>query len=118
MAMMNLFPRAELHKGVGRVQLLMPGASLDPARGGSICIDFDLRPTDKDTFSFKHQTWYTKSAGIEVAGRASTWGCCAARYDFTADIANLSYTQNHQPEHGERVLDGRVLQHGKRPANG
>jgi hypothetical protein len=58
---------------------------------------FDLRPTDKDSFSIKHQTWYTHSAGIEVAGRASTWGVLPARYDFSTDMGNLSYTRIISP---------------------
>ncbi len=94
-AMMNLFPVPNAQGSAG-YNFIIQEASLDHPRRQHL-YRFDLRPTDKDSFSIKHQTWYTKSAGIEVAGRASTWGVLPARYDFTMDIANLSYTRIISP---------------------
>ena len=55
----------------------------------------DLRPTEKDTFSVKVQTWFTHSEGFQVVGRsiASAWGLMRHRYDFTADQGTVNYTR-------------------------
>jgi hypothetical protein len=60
---------------------------------------FDLRPTDKDTFSIKHSTWYTKVHGIEPATTApgSNWGLYSQEYDFTADTGGFGYTRIISP---------------------
>jgi hypothetical protein len=57
----------------------------------------DVRPTDKDSISIKYQNWYTKSAGIEVAGASSRWGLVDTRYDFTADQGTIHYTRIISP---------------------
>ena len=53
----------------------------------------DYRPSDKDTFSVKGQTWFTKSVGVNVAGASARWGLVRQRYDFTADQAKFDYTR-------------------------
>ena len=57
----------------------------------------DWRFSEKDSLSFKYQTWYTKSVGWEVAGRSSPWGLVRQRYDFTADQAKFDYTRIINP---------------------
>jgi hypothetical protein len=54
---------------------------------------FDFRPGDRDTLSFKGQTWYTKSVGYNVAGASARWGLVRQRYDFTADQGKIDYTR-------------------------
>jgi Carboxypeptidase regulatory-like domain len=56
---------------------------------------FDYRPTIKDTISFKGQTWFTKSAGLNVSGVPSNarWGLLRQRYDFDSQQAKADYTR-------------------------
>lgn len=53
----------------------------------------DYRPTPRDTFSVKGQTWYTKSVGYNVSAASSRWHLIRQRYDFTADQAKADYTK-------------------------
>jgi hypothetical protein len=67
-------------------------ASIDHPRRQHL-FKVDVRPSDKNTISFKYQTWYTKSVGWEVAARSSPWGLVRQRYDFTADQGKVEYTR-------------------------
>src|ERR1051326_8721401 len=58
---------------------------------------YDLRPTDKDTFSIKQQTWFTKVVGWEVGGGSSKWGLVRQRYDFTTDQGKVEWTHVFTP---------------------
>jgi hypothetical protein len=53
----------------------------------------DYRPTIKDTISFKAQTWFTRSVGVNVAGASARWGLVRQRYDFDADQGKIDYTR-------------------------
>ncbi|HUK15484.1 MAG TPA: carboxypeptidase-like regulatory domain-containing protein [Bryobacteraceae bacterium] len=56
-------------------------------------IRVDYRPTDKDVFSVKYQTWTTAESGIQAAGSASKWGLVPQQYDFWAPQAKVEYTK-------------------------
>ena len=58
---------------------------------------FDLRPTSKDSFTVKHQTWYTKMNGYNVPAVPSNWGLAAALYDYTSDVGNVGWTRIISP---------------------
>ncbi|HZO57978.1 MAG TPA: hypothetical protein VFB63_35040, partial [Bryobacteraceae bacterium] len=78
--------------GLGGCNFVVQQPSLDKPRRQHL-LRVDVRPTDKDTFSIKYQNWFTKSAGIEVAGSSSRWGLLDQRYDFTADQGTIHYTR-------------------------
>jgi hypothetical protein len=90
-AMMNIFPTPNAQGQVG-YNFYIQEKSLDHPKRQQV-YRFDLRPTDNDTISIKHSTWMNNSRGIEVAGRASTWGLARQIYDFATDTANVSYTK-------------------------
>jgi hypothetical protein len=94
-AMMNILPTPNA-QGAAGYNFITQEPSLDHPRRQHL-YRFDLRPTNKDSFSIKHQTWYTKSAGIGVAAGASNWGLVPLHYDFTADIGNVAYTRIISP---------------------
>ena len=95
-ALMNILPLPNGCGGQAGCNFIIQHPSLDKPRRQHL-YRFDVRPTAKDTFSIKGQTWYTKSAGVEVAGRSSTWGLVQQRYDFTADQGTLNYTRVFSP---------------------
>jgi hypothetical protein len=104
-AMMNLFPLPNGCGGTAGCNFVVQHPSIDKPRRQHL-FRIDYRPTDKDTFSFKGQTWYTKSAGVEVAGRSATWGLVEQRYDFTADQATLHWTRIISPNIVNEFMTG------------
>jgi hypothetical protein len=94
-AIMNILPDPNVSGGTGFNFLIQETDFQHPRRQHLFRID--VRPTDKDTISFKGQTWFTKSVGYEVAGGPSEWGLVRQRYDFTADQATLHYTRIVNP---------------------
>jgi hypothetical protein len=94
-ALMNIFPLPNVSGTVG-YNYLTQEASIDHPRRAQL-MRFDIRPTEKDTFSVKYQNWFTKSVGWEVAGRSSPWGLVRQRYDFTADQGKLDWTRVWTP---------------------
>ena len=97
-ALMNILPLPNDPSCGGRsgCNFVIQHPSLDKPRRQHL-LRTDVRPTDKDTFSIKYQNWFTKSVGVEVAGRSATWGLVEQRYDFTADQGTLHYTRIFSP---------------------
>jgi hypothetical protein len=74
-ALMNLLPLPNDPSCGGRgggCNFVIQHPSLDKPRRQHL-FRIDVRPTDKDAISFKGQTWFTKSGGVEVAGASSRW---------------------------------------------
>ncbi len=93
-AMMNLLPLPNAN-GQGYNYLTQEPSIPNPRRQHLGRVDY--RPGDKDNFSVKYQTWYTKSSGYNVAGASARWGLVRQRYDFTADQGKLEYTRIINP---------------------
>jgi hypothetical protein len=64
-----------------------------PSPRRSQVLRMDYRPTAKDTFSVKAQSWFTKSVGLNAAGVPTNgrWGLYRQRYDFDADQGKIDY---------------------------
>jgi hypothetical protein len=93
-ALMNIFPLPNVT--ASGYNYLTQEPSIDHPRRAQL-MRYDIRPTEKDTFSIKYQNWFTKSSGWEVAGRSSPWGLVRQRYDFTADQGKVDWTRVWSP---------------------
>jgi hypothetical protein len=89
-ALLNLLPMPNA-EGVGFNYVYQEPSIPHPRRQHLIRVDY--RPNDKDSFSAKGQTWFTKSEGYGVAAGAHPRGLFAQRYDFTAEQFKLDYTR-------------------------
>jgi hypothetical protein len=94
-AFLNLFPAPNTF-GVNGYNYVTQEPSIDHPRRQHL-FRGDYRPTDKDSFSVKYQTFYTKSVGINVAGASARWGLVRQRYDFFVDQGNIDYTRIINP---------------------
>jgi hypothetical protein len=90
LALLNMLPMPNA-TGSGYNDLTQEESIPHPRRQHLFRVDY--RPSTQDTFSFKGQTWYTKSVGYNVAGASARWGLVRQRYDFTADQGKLDYTR-------------------------
>lgn len=90
LAFMNMLPLPNA-AGSGYNFLVQEASIPHPRRQNLLRIDY--RPTIKDNLSVKGQTWFTKSAGVNVAGASARWGLVRQRYDFTSDQAKIDYTR-------------------------
>jgi hypothetical protein len=92
LALLNLLPMPNA-SGPGYNYVYQEPSIPHPRRNHLTRIDF--RPTSSDTLSVKYQTWFTKSAGINVSGTpdSARWPLVRRRYDFTADQGKIDYTK-------------------------
>jgi Carboxypeptidase regulatory-like domain/TonB dependent receptor len=90
LAFLNMIPLPNA-AGSGYNMLTQEDSIPQPRRQHLLRVDY--RPTPRDTFSVKGQTWYTKSVGYNVSAASSRWHLIRQRYDFTADQAKVDYTK-------------------------
>jgi hypothetical protein len=105
-AILGIFPNPNT-QGVGYNFIVQHPSTQHPRRQHLFRIDF--RPSDKDTISFKGQTWKNTQSGFESPGSntaAARWGLVDARYDFTTDMATASYTRVISPRVVNELLVG------------
>jgi hypothetical protein len=85
-AMLNLFPlpnftNRAISGGNFNYQFQ---ESIDQPRNQHL-FKIDLKPTDKDSLSFRGSTWYADSLGYAVAAGSSNWGLVRQHYTYTDD---------------------------------
>jgi len=92
LAFLNLLPLPNT-EGSGYNYVYQEDSIPSPRRSQVVRVDY--RPTIKDTISVKGQTWFTKSAGLNVSGVPSNarWGLLRQRYDFDSQQGKADYTR-------------------------
>jgi hypothetical protein len=89
-AFMNILPMPNT-QGSGYNYQYQEASIPSPRRSQVLRLDY--RPTSRDTISFKAQSWFTKSVGLNAAGVPTNgrWGLYRQRYDFDADQGKIDY---------------------------
>jgi hypothetical protein len=106
-AILNIFPEPNIAGQAGYNFIVQHPSTNHPRRQHLFRIDY--RPTDKDTVSFKGQTWRNTQSGFESPGSNTgdaRWGLVDAQYNFTTDMATASYTRIISPQIVNELMVG------------